>query len=127
MGECNFELAAPGQPVRLIAKPFAYGECLPPAVPVFQLRPGAVTLASLTEWPGEGFRLVAARGEIVQAPEHRNLQSPYSRIAFGRALGGFLEDYSRAGGTHHLALAFGDLTAELRSLAGLCRMGFRAV
>jgi len=124
MGECNFELAVPDAPVKLVAKPFPYAACGRPAVPVFQLKPGPVTLVSLTEWPGESFRIIAARGEIVDAPEHPNLQSPYSRISFGRALGGFLEDYSRAGGTHHLALGYGDLVPGMRSLAGLCRIGF---
>jgi len=124
MGECNFELANASRPVKLVAKPFNYGECARPAVPVFQLRPGTVTLASLTEWPDESFRIVAARCEIIDAPEHANLQSPHSRISFGRALGGFLEDYSRAGGTHHLALGYGDLVREFRSLARLCRIGF---
>ena len=127
MGECNFELASPGAPVRLVAKPFAYGECLRPAVPVFQLAPGEATLASLTEWPGDGFRIVAARCEVVDAPEHPNLQSPYSRISFGRQLAGFLEDYSRAGGTHHLALGYGDLSDGLGALATLCRIGFVSV
>ena len=133
MGECNYELADPRRPVRLVAKPFPYGACRPPVVPVFQMRPGTATLVSLTEWPaadghGEGgFRLVAAVGEILSAPEHPRLQSPYSRITFGPDLGGFLEAYSRAGGTHHLALAYGDLREEFRSLAVLCGLDFVAV
>ncbi len=127
MGECNFALANPEVPIRLVAKEFPYGECARPAVTVFQLRPGTVTLLSMTEWPDEGFRLVAAVGEVLEAPEHPNLSSPYTRISFGRALSGFLEDYSHAGGTHHLALAYGDLTEEFSRLAGLCGLGFRTV
>jgi len=127
MGECNFAMANPARPVRLVAKPFSYGDCKRPAVPVFQLRPGPVTLASLTEWPGEGFRLIATAGEIVEAPEHVNLRSPYSRVTFGRPLPAFLEAYSEAGGTHHLALGYGDLREDLRALAGLCGIGFRVV
>jgi len=89
MGECNLALANPSQPVKLVAKEFPWGDCARPATPVFQLRPGTVTLASLTEWPDDDFRLVTAVGEIVEAPAHVNLSSPYSRIAFGRNLAGF--------------------------------------
>ena len=127
MGECNFALANPSVPVRLVAKEFAYGDCERPAVTVFQLRPATVTLASITEWPGEGLRLVAAQAEVLDAPQHENLSSPYSRITLGRPLSGFLEDYSRAGGTHHLALAYGDLREEFGLLAGLCGIGFQSV
>jgi L-arabinose isomerase len=124
MGECNFSLAA-SRPVKLMAKPFAFGDCLRPAVPVFQLRPGGVTLASLTQWPNEGFRLVVCTGEILAAPEHANLRSPYSRIRFGRPLPEFLEAYSRAGGTHHLALGYGDLRWALQTFARFAGMGFQ--
>jgi L-arabinose isomerase len=96
-------------------------------VTVFQLRPGAVTLASLTERPGDGLKLIAARGEVVDAPEHVNLASPYARITFGRDLAAFLEDYSRAGGTHHLALGYGDQRHELERLTGFCGIEFEVV
>jgi len=127
MGECNFALANPERPVKLAAKDFAFGECEKPAVPVFQLKPGAVTLASITQWPGEGFRVVACTGEVAEAPEHPGLSSPYSRIRFGRELPGFLEDYSRAGGTHHLALGYGDLLDELRAFARFLNISCRVV
>jgi L-arabinose isomerase len=127
MGECNLALANPAQRARLVAKDFPYADCARPVVPVFQLRPGEVTLASLTEWPQTGFRIVAVRGEVIAAPEHANLKSPYARIQFGRELAGLLEDYSRAGGTHHLALAYGDLREELRVVARFCQIGFEAV
>ena len=124
MGECNFSLAS-RHPVRLAAKDFAFGKCLRPLVPVFQLRPGPVTLATITQWPDEGFRLVACSAEIVAAPDHANLVSPYSRIRFGRPLPEFLEAYSRAGGTHHLALGYGDLRPALQTFARFAGMGFQ--
>ena len=127
MGECNPALTSQSRPGKLVAKDFPYGDCMRPAVPVFQLREGVVTLASLTEWPGDGFRLVTLTGEVIAAPEHENLSSPYTRIRFGRDLAAFLEDYSCAGGTHHLALVYGDLTEAFGRLAGFCGMTFRAV
>lgn len=127
MGECNIALADPDKPIRLIAKPFAYGDVKPPVVPVFQLRPGPVTLCCLTQWPAEGFRLIALAGEIVAAPEHAHLTMPYSRLTFGGDLGVFLEAYSRAGGIHHLALAYGNQLAAFETLARFSGFSFEVV
>ncbi|MEI6511911.1 MAG: hypothetical protein WCO51_01375, partial [bacterium] len=83
MGECNYALADPSKKVWLAAKDFAFGKPVRIAVPVCQFRPGKVTLASLTEWNAGKFRLIVTTGEILKAPDHPNLDSPYSRINFG--------------------------------------------
>lgn len=129
MGECNPALADAGRPIVLKAKPFSIGKCVRPAVPIFQLKSGIVTLASLSESPlTDGgspttFQLVVCRGEIVPTEEHPNLTSPYSRVRFSGELADFLEQYSMAGGTHHLALGYGDMVDDLSALAQL--MGIR--
>ena len=131
MGECNSALADPDRPIVLKAKPFSIGKCVRPVVPVFQLKPGIVTLASFSESPvSDGgnpaaFQLVVSQGEIVSTEEHPNLTSPYSRVRFGGELSDFLEHYSKAGGTHHLALGYGDLVDDLSALAQL--MGIRFI
>jgi L-arabinose isomerase len=132
MGECNPALADPQRKIALKAKPFSIAQCIRPAVPVFQLKPGIVTLASLSEVPvgaGEenlgaaGFQLVVFRGEIVPADEQPQLISPYSRLRIDGDLAEFLEAYSGAGGTHHQALGYGDLVQTLSDLATF--MGLR--
>jgi L-arabinose isomerase len=129
MGECNPALADPDRPVVLKAKSFSIGKCTRPAVPIFQLEPGTVTLASLSESPVTGsgspaaFQLVVFRGEIVPGGEQPKLTSPYARLRIGGELADFLEGYSKAGGAHHLALGYGDLREELSFLAelmGIC-------
>jgi len=133
MGECNFALADPERPVKLLAREFAWGNCRRLAVPVFQLRPGRVTLASITETPavqtaaGWTFQLVVLAGNIVAAPEHVNLRVPYSRLRLTDELPRFVEGYSRATGTHHLALAYGDLREEMSMLARLCQIGCKTL
>lgn len=122
MGECNMGMANPNMPVKLAARPFPWGKCQPTAVPVFQMQPGMVTLVSISETPaavGEelSFQLLVVKGEIVEAPDHHNMTSPYTRIRFTSDLPGFLKAYSRAGGTHHLALVHGDATVEMQALA----------
>jgi L-arabinose isomerase len=130
MGECNPALADPGRPIVLKAKPFSIGKCTRPAVPVFQLKPGVVTLASLSELPvgpdgaAAGFQLVVFRGEIVAAEEQPELISPYSRLRIAGDLAGFLEAYSKAGGTHHLALGYGDIVETLSELAAFADLHF---
>lgn len=130
MGECNPALADPDRPVVLKAKPFSIGKCTRPVVPIFQLEPGTVTLASLSESPvtesglAAGFQLVVFRGEIVPAEDQSKLTSPYARLRISGDLPEFLERYSRAGGTHHLALGYGDLIDELFVLAELMGIHF---
>lgn len=133
MGECNIGMADPQKRIRLMARPFPWGKCHRTAVPVFQLRPGKVTLASISQSPDArpggrvGFQLLAITGEIVAAPEHANLCSPYTRIRFGDDLPEFVQSYSRSGGTHHLALAHGDLIDELKVLSHLVGLDFRTL
>jgi L-arabinose isomerase len=133
MGECNPALADPDREILLRAKPFSIGRCTRPAVPVFQLKPGIVTLASLSEVPAgaggdndeaAGFQLVVFRGEIVSAEAQPELISPYSRLRISGDLAEFLEEYSKAGGTHHLALGYGDRIGELSDLATFLALGF---
>jgi L-arabinose isomerase len=119
MGECNYAMARSDRPVRLVAKPFAWGDCKRPAVPVFQMKPGSATIVALTETPARSFKLIAVPVESEDAPEQPNMSSPYSRVRMGCSLPEFLERYSRAGGTHHAALAFGDRREEMRILANL--------
>jgi len=130
MGECNIAMANPAMPIRLAARPFPWGNCLRTAVPVFQMKPGIVTLASISERPAghdckAGFQLLVLTGEIIAAPDHPNLTNPYTRIRFANDLPAFLEAYSRLGGTHHLALVHGEATRDLRALAHLTGMKFR--
>jgi L-arabinose isomerase len=132
MGECNHAMARTDRPVRLCAREFKWGNCGRLAVPVFQLRPGPVTVVCITETPpdlnGEkSFKLIATTGSILDAPEHPNLTNPHSRISVGPDLRAFLEAYSRAGGTHHVVLAYGDLRDDLQTLANYCRISFETV
>ncbi|MBN2552130.1 MAG: hypothetical protein JXB06_05145 [Spirochaetales bacterium] len=142
MGECNPELADPKRPLLLKAKSFSIGKCIRPAVAVFQLKPGMVTLASLSEAPagvdggGEisggqsgagGFQLVVFEGRVVRTAEQPGLTSPYSRLRIPGDLAEFLEQYSRAGGSHHLALGYGDLSEECAILARLVGIRFEHI
>jgi len=118
MGESNIRLANPDHVVRVKPRVFAWGNCSRLAVPVFQLKPGLATLVSITEEPcSQDFRVISSIVEVLDAPEHFNLENPHSRIGIASPLEGFLENYSNAGGPHHLCLLYGDWRHEIQLFA----------
>lgn len=131
MGECNMALARGDEPIRLRPRPFAWGSCQRVPVPVFQLRPGRVTIASLSESPppdGQtGFQLVTTVGDVVDGPVFPNLVVPHSRIRLDGSLEAFIEAYSYAGGGHHAALVYGDQRRALQMIGRFTGINVREV
>ncbi len=118
MGEANCALAA-GK-VHLVRKDFAFGDCQDPAVPVFSFRPGEATLVNLIAAPGGGFRLITAGIQMLEWEANLQLQSPQGYFRPNKELSEFLTEYSMSGGSHHLALAYGDCASKVAALAALC-------
>ncbi len=118
MGECNPTLAK-GRP-KLIEKDYAFGPADNPAVLVFPLWPGPAALVNLAPRK-DTLALIAADVEIDDTDLVPALsQSPHFWIAPpGGDVARFLEAYSEAGGTHHLALTPGLRAADLELLAGV--------
>jgi len=117
MGECNPALAQ-GRP-RLVEKDYAYGPADNPAVLVFPLKPGPAALVNLAPGPHQSMTLIAADVDIDDTGLVPALSdSPHFwLIPPRRDLPGFLERYSEAGGTHHLALTPGITASDLAPLA----------
>ncbi len=133
MGECNYDLANPDKPVKIMARDFYWGGCQRVAVPVFQLKPGKVTLVNLSEISSadkhgeKSFQLLCLRAEVLDAPVHVNLRNPYTRITFHKDLAKVLENYSMAGGGHHLVLVYDDYTDQIATLAKLCQIEYKCL
>lgn len=122
MGECNPALAK-CRP-RLLEKDYAFGPTDNPAVLLFPLRPGSAALVNLAPVGEGGLTLIAAEVSICDlGPQPALGVAPHFWIAPPMELASFLEQYSAAGGTHHLALTPGLRAASLRPLAELlgCR------
>jgi L-arabinose isomerase len=120
MGESNYDLAADDRP-RLAPREFPWGRCERPLVPVVRLRSGVVTLATITEGSTETsglpYRLIVARGAVEEDEPLRGVDVPYGHFRPEIPLEAFVEASAAAGGTHHVALSYGDHLAELTDLA----------
>ena len=123
MGECNLALANTNLPRTLKPRVFPWGKISRPGVPVFQMKPGTITITSISEHPRwNNFQLVTLLGEVQESPEHPNLDVPYTRVWMGENMNRIIEEYSLSGGTHHVVVTYGDVRAELKTLADYCGM-----
>jgi L-arabinose isomerase len=119
MGECNPALAE-DRP-RLVEKPYAFGPAENPAVLMFPLRPGPAALVNAAPSEGDSLTIIAADVRVCDAELEPGLPDmPHFWIEPpSGAVAQFLERYSEAGGTHHLALTPGLACGELKPLADM--------
>ncbi|HSV74678.1 MAG TPA: hypothetical protein VLH79_13040 [Chthonomonadales bacterium] len=127
MGEANLDLLE-GRPA-LLCRPFPWADVEPPVAAVGCFRAGEAALLNLAPGPADTFGFVAALGEMV-APvgEDRLRECVRGWFRPATALPAFLEAYSLAGGTHHLAVAYGSgVIEELERAAALLGWSFTRV
>jgi L-arabinose isomerase len=124
MGECNPALAK-AKP-KLVEMEYAYGPVDNPGFLVFPLQPGPAALVNIAPGPNDSMTLVATDVQIADREMGAAMPKlPHFWIAPPRGdVAGFLETYSRAGGTHHLALTLNSSTTSLRTLADIMKWNF---
>lgn len=120
MGEMNL-LAAEKTPV-LFEKKWTFSPADNPAVAAAAFKPGKAVFVNLAPAP-DGFNLILAPVEIVSEGENATFEECI-RGWFKPAmpLSRFLEEYSKAGGTHHAAMVYGDALGALRSFGAAMEM-----
>lgn len=116
MGEVNPKTAA-ATPV-LCEKDFPWTGTRNPAILACAAAPGPAVIVNLAPAPHDTFRLIIAPVDVEQEPE----DTAFSAWVRGwlrprAALERFLESYSRAGGTHHIALTLGVSVEALEQFA----------
>lgn len=111
-GEGNWR-TADGRP-RLIHRVLTEGGLGDPPTPIFTPRAGAATIASLVHLGGERYRLVAATGRILDHVELPGCDMPSFFFRPDRGAAALAEDWMRAAGAHHQAVALGDVAGRLR-------------
>lgn len=110
MGEGNWRIARSDRPVRLIDRELGIGGLDNPPTVLFMAEPGPATLVSLAPVPEGEYRLVVARGEILDTDELPNLEMPYFHFRPDSGVRDCLDGWLENGGTHHQCLHLGDRT-----------------
>jgi L-arabinose isomerase len=112
MGEMNYKLAA--KPPVLIEMPFSFCGVENPAALAGRFRTGEAVLVNLSPAPDHGYTLIVASVAMQDVSGADNMVDCI-RGWFKPSLpiADFLAEFSRAGGTHHSALVYGNVTDEI--------------
>lgn len=120
MGEGNWKLAIEDMPVRLVHSTLGLVDLqVTPLLLTFALKPGKVTLVSLTTLANGQLKMIATEGEVLDFPPIKELSTPHYKFAPKGKLSDFLTRFSMEGGSHHQALAYGHLADTVEKIAKL--------
>jgi L-arabinose isomerase len=124
MGEMNLDLCA--QKPLLTEKPFPWTDAEDPVIAFGRLKSGGAVLVDLAPGTAGSWSLVIAPGEVEGDFEADNFEETIRGWFRPRTpVADFLEAYSKAGGTHHLALVYGDVVEEVSCFGEI--MGWNVV
>ncbi len=124
MGEINIDLAG-AQPV-LCQRDWLYTDSESPVYVAAAFKPGDAVFADLAPGPDDTFSLIIAPVAVVDESDRVKLpNSVRGWIKPSLPIEKFLAAYSEAGGTHHAAIAYGDVVQELSSFGRM--MGWQVV
>ena len=120
MGEGNWKLARGDLPVRLVHSTLGLVDLrITPLLLTFSLKPGKVTLVSLTTFANGQLKMIATEGEVLDFPPIKALSTPHYKFAPEGKLSDFLTHFSMEGGSHHQALAYGHFSDTIEKIAKL--------
>lgn len=112
MGEMNINLAAE-QP-RLFKIPFPYTDAKDPVIAVGRFREGKAVLISLAPSIKNTYSLIITPIMVKNVTGKNNMEDKiHGWFSPGMPISEFLAGYSRVGGTHHLAMVYGDVTEDI--------------
>jgi L-arabinose isomerase len=94
---------------------------------VFSAEPGPATTAALVPLDGEFYRLVVARGEVLDTPELPNVEMHYFHFRPESGMEPFMDDWLRLGAPHHFVTNLGDHIARWRRLAELLELEYEEI
>jgi len=120
MGEINPAFACRGEKGSLRPKK-AFGGEKNSLYHRFTVKPGKATFVNISK-TAAGFKLVTGAGEIVKAPLYECLDTPQFVFRPRLELPDFLEQYSLAGGGHHIYLAESDVVSDVLNLGTAMNM-----
>ena len=128
MQECNPGMAARNRKVELRQMPFWVQGSPDYAGMFFTLEPGEYTLVSLTHTPAGKFRFIAFTGKVpATVPFCQNYNRAYWILEPSSRVEELLDNYSLAGGAHHLSAVAGNQMAAVKRLADCLGFEFVAI
>jgi L-arabinose isomerase len=122
MGEGNWRIARGDRPVRLIDRPLGIGRLDNPPTLVFGAVPGVATTAALVALEGERWRLVVARGQVLDTEELPKVEMHHFHFRPDAGMEPFMDRWLALGAPHHFVLNLGDHRARWRRLAEQWRL-----
>ena len=124
MGEANFRTFS--ESPRLIACGFPFTRVAPPVIGVGRYRAGSALLLNISPTGSGDYRLIAAPVSVLDVVGNdRWSESVHGWFKPSIPIADFLSDYSRAGGTHHLAMVYGASLREASAWGDL--MGWKVL
>lgn len=118
MGEMNIRLSA--KKPELVCKELAFSELSDPVIAVGQFKQGKAVIADIAPTK-KGYNLILSPVQVMDmANDIKDTITGWIKPEI--PVKDFLEDYSRSGGTHHLALVYGDHLQPLMDFGQI--MGF---
>lgn len=116
MGEINVNLAD-AQPI-LLEKTWPYTDAEPPVFTAATFKPGEAIFVDLAPGPDNTFSLILSPVSLVEEKaEAKQAESVSGWMKPCIPMEEFLAAYSEVGGTHHAAIAYGDVMQELLSFS----------
>jgi L-arabinose isomerase len=116
-GEGNWATCRDGIRPKLIDRFLGEGGLENPPTPIFIPRIGPATLTSLAPICGDTFRLVLARGRILNKDDLAYCEMPYFFWNPDCGLERCVEGWIKNGGTHHEVISLGDISGRWKMLS----------
>ncbi|MEW5817182.1 MAG: hypothetical protein AB1798_17535, partial [Spirochaetota bacterium] len=118
MGEVNYKLLA-GKP-KLIEMEYRFTNVKNPVLAAGRFKKGAVLITDLAPLPDNKYRLIIAPAQMIDIRGKDNMEkSVHGWFKPNLPIPDFLAEYSRLGGTHHLAISY---NASLSAIKAFSRM-----
>lgn len=115
-GEGNYKMADAQKKPRLIDRYLGEGGLENPPTILFVPRKGRATLVSLVSVKGGHFRLVAAKGGMLEKEDMERCEMPYFFFRPDSGVKNCVEAWLKQGGTHHEVICLGDVAERWRML-----------
>lgn len=112
MGEMNVKLCA--EKPKLVEENFPYTDADNPILPYGRFKEGKGTLVNLAPGADNAYTLIVAPLQVLGAKQEDNMKNcVHGWFRLEMPVSKFLQAYSEAGGTHHIAMVYGDAAEEI--------------